>query len=450
MIRTLLRIHWTNLRRDRVAQLLSFVVPMAFFTIFALIFGGRGGGVTGRVHIAVVDESHTATSQRLVRALQAEKSLIVLTRVKAGGPARDTTRVPIDRARAEQLVREGRVPVALVLPAGLDTSLARFDGGGAPIQMLSDPSDPIAPQVVGGLLQKIVMSAMPDVFMKSGIGQFERYTGGLTPRQRTAVDQWLPQLRARAERDSAGAPATSAGAGGDSAGAASGPGADSAKSADFSGLARVEVVPVLGRKQDTGMISFYAAAIAVMFLLFTASAVAGTLLDEVDSGTLERVLSTRVGMTGLLAGKWTWLTLLGMIQITVMFVYGMLVFRLDLLHHLPGFAVMTLFTAATAAAFGLFLASMCRTRAQLGGISLLIILVMSALGGSMFPRIFMTPGMLKAGLVTFNAWALDGYVKVFWREAPLADLLPQVGMLAGFLVVFLVLARLFARRWERV
>jgi ABC-2 type transport system permease protein len=68
----------------------------------------------------------------------------------------------------------------------------------------------------------------------------------------------------------------------------------------------------------------------------------------------------------------------------------------------------------------------------------------------MFPRIFMTEAMQKAGLVTFNAWALDGYVKVFWREAPLADLLPQVGMLAGFMVVFLVLARLFARRWERV
>jgi ABC-2 type transport system permease protein len=433
MILTLLRIHWTNLRRDRVAQLLTFVVPMAFFTIFALIFGGRGGGVTGRVHVAVVDESHTQTSARLVRALQAEKSLIVLTQARAAG-SRDTTSFPIDRARAEQLVREGRVPLALVLPAGLDTSLARFDGGGTPLLLLSDPSDPIAPQVVGGLLQKVVMSAMPDLFVKSGIGQFERHTGGLTPRQKQAMDQWLPQMSARSERDSSGA----------------GTGGDSARAAGMSGMAKVEVVPVLGRKQDTSIISFYAAAIAVMFLLFASSAVAGTLLDEVDSGTLERVLSSRLGMTGLMTGKWIYITLLGMLQITVMFVYGMVVFRLDLLHHLPGFAVMTLFTAATAAAFGLFLASMCRTRAQLSGISLLIILVMSALGGSMFPRFLMTPAMQKAGLLTFNAWALDGYVKVFWREAPLTALLPQVGMLAGFLVVFLVFARLFARRWERV
>jgi ABC-2 type transport system permease protein len=240
-------------------------------------------------------------------------------------------------------------------------------------------------------------------------------------------------LRARADGDS-----VTAGGAIDSAGAA------------MTGMVRIENEPVLGRQEDTSIISFYAAAIAVMFLLFMASAVAGTLLDEVDSGTLERVLSTRVGMTGLLAGKWVWLTLVGMLQIVVMFVYAMLVFRLDLLGHLPGFAVMTLFTAATAAAFGLFLATLCRTRAQLGGISLLLILVMSALGGSMFPRYLMPAGMQKAGLVTFNAWALDGYIKVFWREAPLGALLPQLGVLAAFLVVFLVLARLFGRRWELV
>ena len=43
---------------------------------------------------------------------------------------------------------------------------------------------------------------------------------------------------------------------------------------------------------------------------------------------------------------------------------------------------------------------------------------MSALGGSMFPRFLMSATMQKIGLVTFNAWALDGYMKVFWRGAP--------------------------------
>ena len=44
---------------------------------------------------------------------------------------------------------------------------------------------------------------------------------------------------------------------------------------------------------------------------------------------------------------------------------------------------MTLVTASAAAALGLVLASLARTRAQLSGFSTLLILTMSALGGSM-------------------------------------------------------------------
>jgi len=80
--------------------------------------------------------------------------------------------------------------------------------------------------------------------------------------------------------------------------------------------------------------------------------------------------------------------------------------------------------------------------------STLIILPMSALGGSMFPRFLMSESMQKLGLLTFNGWALDGYLKVFWRDAPVWQLWPQVLVLTTLAVVFMLLARLFARRWE--
>ena len=40
---------------------------------------------------------------------------------------------------------------------------------------------------------------------------------------------------------------------------------------------------------------------------------------------------------------------------------------------------------------------------------------MSALGGSMVPRYLMNESLQHAGLLTFNAWAIDGYDKIFWR-----------------------------------
>src|SRR5262249_49824065 len=164
--------------------------------------------------------------------------------------------------------------------------------------------------------------------------------------------------------------------------------------------------------------------------------------------TLERLLTSNVGMTGVLAGKWLYVTLLGMLQISVMFLWGAFAFRLDFFDHLPGFLVMTAATAAAAAGFGLVLATLCRTRAQLGALSTILVLVQSALGGSMFPRFLMSEGMQKMGLFTFNAWALDGYIKVFWRNAPIVELWPQVLALMLIMTAFLVIARLLARRWE--
>ncbi|MEO7274472.1 MAG: ABC transporter permease [Vicinamibacterales bacterium] len=421
---TLIRVGLTNLRRDRVAQAMTFVLPIIFFSIFATVFGQRSGA-TAKISIAVVDEDHSDFSQRVAAALAKEGSLKVQTTSGAKSDA-----APLTRAAAEALVKNGDLPVAVVIPAGIGASFASrgFGGGGPSIQLLADVSDPIAPQMVYGLLQKVTMTAAPDLLMQGGLTQFERNAGALTPQQRTAVDAWLPRLRQNAAAPAAGtgsANATPMGIG-------------------------VETVDVMRTNdQRASLISFYAAGTGVMFLLFSmVSGAGGTLLDEVESGTLERLLSTRIGMTGLLTGKWLLLTTIGFAQICVMFLWAAVAFQLPLFSHVPGFLTMTVVTAAAAAALGLVLATLARTRGQLSGFSTILILTMSALGGSMFPRFLMSEGMQKVGLLTFNAWALDGYLKVFWRNAPLWQLWPQVAVLVGLTATFLLVARLLARRWE--
>ncbi len=172
------------------------------------------------------------------------------------------------------------------------------------------------------------------------------------------------------------------------------------------------------------------------------------LLDEPTVG-VDPQSRDRIGiMSGLLAGKWMFLSIVGMAQLTVMFLWGRVVFGLPLFDHVPGFVVMTVITASAAAALGLVLATLARTRAQLSGFSTILILTMSALGGSMFPRFLMSDTMQQVGLLTFNAWALDGYLKVFWRNAPLWQLWPQVLVLITLTLLFLGCARLLARRWE--
>ena len=426
MIATLLRIGFLNLKRDRVALSLKFLLPIVFFSIFASVFGGRGDAQTSRIDMAVVDEDQSELSGRLVVGLEQEKGLRVRT------TADGTSGPRLDRASAEQAVRNGDVPVAIVIPSGLGEAFTKngFSGqGGVSIRLLSDVSDPIAPQMVLGLLQKVAMTAAPDLLVQGGLRQFEAHAGAMTPQQKTAVDAWLPRLKPGGR---------AAGAAGSSTGGASGMGVG------------VEVVDVMRTGSNRGsLISFYAAGVGVMFLLFSSVAGAGgALLEEAEAGTLERLLSTNMGLTRLLAGKWIFLALGGVAQLTVMFLWGSAVFGLPLFSHLPGFFVMTGVTASAAAALGLVLATLARTREQLSGFSTILVPTMSALGGSMFPRFLMSEGMQTLGLFTFNAWALDGYLKVFWRDAPLWQLWPQVLVLCGCTAVFLAAARGLARRWE--
>jgi ABC-2 type transport system permease protein len=164
--------------------------------------------------------------------------------------------------------------------------------------VLADTSDPVAPQMLGGMLQGLVMTAAPDALMTGGIDELKKWGGPLTPEQQRAIDQ-AQQLMQKP------------GQAGGQAGAAS-------------GLLAVKVVDVLGQAKANPAIAFYAAATAVMFLLFScAHGAGGSLIEEVENGTLDRLLSSNLTMNELLAGKWVSFVLLGALQITVMFVLGL-------------------------------------------------------------------------------------------------------------------------------
>lgn len=436
MIFAIARTALNGLRRDRASLALSFVLPIAFFTIFAMVFSGQHDTIP-RVHVIVVDEDHSGASRDLVRGLEREGSLQVSTHpdAKQNAPA------PPDytAASAEAAVKSGDVPVALIIPAGWGAHPVAFgpnEQQGPKLRLLNDQSDSIAPQIVNGLLQKAAMTAMPASMANEGMQYTEEYLGTLTPEQRKRWDENMQHLE-QVQQQRASEPE------GNNSGSK-----EASSSAFGSGIVAVDTQSVVGEHKNKNLISFYAAAIGVMFLLFTASGAAGSLLDEAESGTLDRVLSSRVTMTTLLAGKLAFNTLLAFMQLVVMFLWGWGVFHLDFFTHIPGFLVMGLCTAFAVAAFGILLASMCHTRGQLGAVSTLLILIMSSVGGSMFPRYMMPQTMQKAGLFTINAWAIDGFTKVFWRDLPLSSLWPQVGVLLAVGTVLFIVARRVARRWE--
>jgi len=414
-----------NLRRDRAAFVLAFVLPVAFFTILASIFAGAGRAATRQIALVVVDEDQSDASKRFVAGLKAEAGLSV--GLKPG--REDDPNGPLyTAAQAEQAVRKGDVPAALVIPRGFGERAIAFGPGAdrVALHLLADSGDPIAPQVVNGLVQKVAMTSMPATLARTGMAQVDRWSGGLTPEQKARMEAAIGEID-KPRGDGAATSAAPRGAG---------------------GLVAVETRDVVGEKKKNPTVTFYAAGLGVMFLLFSATGAGGALIEEAESGTLDRILSTRVSMTKLLLGKLLYLSGVGVAQLTLMFVWGAIFFGLELWSHIPGFLIMTAATALVCSAFGLMLASVCRSRMQLVALSNLSILLMSALGGSLFPRFLMSEKLQKIGLITLNAWALDGFQKIFWRDEPLWAIWPQVTVLLGLAVAFFLAARRIAERWE--
>ena len=203
--------------------------------------------------------------------------------------------------------------------------------------------------------------------------------------------------------------------------------------------------PGLGRSH----VAYHAGAVAILFLLFSSVHGALSLLEERDSGLLDR-LAGPGGMGAVVAGKFLFLLAQGIFQVSVIFVVAWLLYGVDLPGHLPGFAVVTAAAAAAAAGLALALTAACGTKRQAQAFANVAILIVSAVGGSMVPRFFMPPFLQAFGWLTPTTWALEAYTSVFWREEPLAALALPVALLAVAGVLGLGAARGLSRRWERI
>ncbi|MGD9253181.1 MAG: ABC transporter permease [Holophagae bacterium] len=397
-----------SLVRDRAALAMSFILPVLFFLIFAAIFAGATGQQL-RLKLAVADELQDEISARLVEALDEDPGLLIVG---------DGTLEP---EVVRDWVRRGTADIGLIVRADGDPldSLGGF--GPSPLVVVSDPVRGAAVPMLKGQIQKAYFSALPDVALDGVVGLIEDQFIELSDDQRTDLEAGFEELRLEAE-----------------AGEVSGWG--------FEDLFEDEAVA--GQSAAQNHVAYYAGAVAMLFLLFSAVHGAISLIEERDSGILDRILAGpgRIGV--LVNGKFFFLVVQGFVQVGIIFVVAWLVHGVDLPGHAVSWAVTTVLAAAAASALALLVASACRTRRQAQTLSNVAILVISAVGGSMVPRFFMPEWVQDAGWLTPNTWALEAYTVIFWRDDSVADLMLPWFMLAVAAAVALWLARRSARRLE--
>lgn len=171
-------------------------------------------------------------------------------------------------------------------------------------------------------------------------------------------------------------------------------------------------------------------------IFWIVSLLAGSVLQEKRDGTFHRLLVAPMNRAVMLAGKLLPYYIINLIQLVIMLGASSLLFGMSLGHSPAGLVVVSLAAAATATGLGMLVSALARTEAQVGGLTVLLLLTMSALGGCFVPC-FMMPDWLKTiGLITPYAWALDAYQDLLVRGYGLQEILPKVGALVAFAGVF--------------
>lgn len=417
--------------RDRAAVLSALAIPIVLVLIFGSAMGAMGGEDSiGRVELLVLDRDRTPDARRIVDALRDSQSLEVE-----------------EREDAAERVAKGREPAALVIETG-------FAAGTGKLRLLRDPSKEIEQQIVLASLAPALFEARGQELAKqltlASLDWFD-VPSELHPEAREVIeDTWVRMaaiaMRAGWSRSGADVAETKEAKAGANAAAGFEFARDLPKAL---GLEVEDVAGDSGRGNKIAAQAHAVAGIAVMMLLFGLSACGGTLLEERDAGTLERILCAPGTLDAILIAKLLFTMISGMLQLIVLFTFGALVFSLPVFDAPLALAATSFCTALAATGFGVLLAVLCRSRKQLEGLSVLLILTMSALGGSWFPLVIAPEWFRRLGHFTLNAWAMDAYQGIFWYGKGLDGILVELGVLSAIGLSTIGLASAIWRRRNR-
>ena len=152
----------------------------------------------------------------------------------------------------------------------------------------------------------------------------------------------------------------------------------------------------------------------------------------------------------MLAGKFLFLTLIGTIQAILIVIVAVLFFDVSITHHIFGLTLACFGAASLAASIGLFTASLCRSAAQMNTVSTFVVLLCSAIGGSMVPRFMMPEWLQDLGRFTPNHWAIEGFYGILARGQTPHNLLTVWLILFGGAVLLLMATMVISHRLRRL
>lgn len=416
--------------RDRRALVWQLGGPFLIAAIMGLSFGGGIFGQRGisAIPMAIVGgDLPKMLQERIATSLQ-ESGFFAVTWA--------------DSATADDLVRRGKCQAALVLPPKLLTRV--LSGDDVVLQLWKDPNS----RIKAGIVETILVESLREV--QAGEAAYralwpdvedrtDEFDG--SPLAQALAGDPLPLWRALREDTDIGAGDGPSFATYLDRGAAFGQAmSDHHIALDVRDRADWDAPD--DPRRERNFFDYFLPSLSVFFMMFAVAAIARDLHRERENRTLARVLLAPVTAVDVLLGKWATAVVAGLVQLSVLFAAGALLFRMSLGESPLLVAVTLLFACAAAASFYLALGTVVRSEKAMDALTTVVTLVFGMVGGNFFPYDLMPPALHAIGRVTFNYWANGALSDLIIHDAGFADVAPALGALAAFTVVGLAVGLL--------
>jgi ABC-2 type transport system permease protein len=321
--------------------------------------------------------------------------------------------------QAETPVTQGESTAAIIIPP--DFSQKIDDYAQTAIEVMVDPAQPESASIVTGIVNQVVGEVTIWGEVQHGVRSIFEESGLLaqaSPEQQRAIEaQNLGVIMTRINE-----------------------------------MRRDPAIVVVsedlkGAKVQGGIelfIAYLFAGLSVMFIFFIVAYCSTSLLAEREAGTIRRLLTAHAPRGTIIAGKTLAFMLLGCLQVVVMFTVANLLLKAPLGHSPLALVVLTVVTTFVAAAMGMMVAALAKTASQASSIGLILAFVLAGLGGALVtakePATRAGGFMGTVSRITPHAYAVEGYYKLMAENATFAQVLPEIGILLAFGIVFFLVA----------
>lgn len=217
----------------------------------------------------------------------------------------------------------------------------------------------------------------------------------------------------------------------------------------FTTLSALPETSATGQKSDKS-VTYYIGATAILFLMFAAMQGASISIDERKSGLSQRLMVGPKGTFLMLGGKFIFLTLIGVLQCVTILAVAVIFFNVTIMPDILALMLIMLATAMISSGLALLVAALCMSQSQMHTISTFIVLIFSAIGGSMIPRFMMPAWLQNLGVITPNYWAIEGFYGILARDQSIASLWPVWSVMFGGAVLLFLLAAMISHKLMRL